>query len=73
MTMAIMVSPLACPSHAEQHLVLIENVGKCLLNECLVLVFLTSWWLSSKLFSGSDLVRLATLRIVSLFENRGGS
>lgn len=52
---------------------LIENVGKCLLNECLVLVFLTSWWLNSKLFSGSDLVRLAILRIVSLFEDGGGS
>lgn len=58
--MAVMVSLLACPSHAEQHLVLVENVGICLLNDCSVLVFLTSWWLSSKLFSGSDLVRPAT-------------
>lgn len=46
---------------------LIENAGRCLLNECLVIVSIASWWLGSKLSSGSDLVRLGTLRIVAVY------
>lgn len=41
----------------------IENVGKCLIDECWVLVLITSWWPSSKLSSRSAVVRPAVLEL----------
>lgn len=49
--------------HTEQHLLLTENAGKCLLNERWVLVFLAACP-GSKLFSRSDLARPAILELL---------